>query len=139
MVALGEHREALEQLREALVLWRELDAPYEAATTRALIGVACGVLGDPEAAELELDAARKTFTELGAVVEAAAISRARSANSGGLSAREVEVIRLLASGKSNRAIADQLFISEKTVARHLSNIFTKLDVPSRSAAIAYAY
>jgi DNA-binding NarL/FixJ family response regulator len=58
---------------------------------------------------------------------------------GGLSAREIQVLRLVAAGKTNRHIASQLFISERTVERHLSNIFNKLDLPSRAAATAYAY
>ena len=112
--------------------WRELDVPYEAARTHALIGQACDSLGDRDAAALELDAARKILARLGA-------TKAPAATPGGLSAREVEVIRLLAAGKSNRTIAAELFISEKTVARHVSNIFTKLRVSTRAAATAYAY
>ena len=142
-VAGGEHRAALESLRSALSLWRGLDAPYEAARTRALIGLACRGLNDNDAAAMELDAARKTFVQLGAsadVERLAASSKARSsAQAGGMSAREVEVIRLVAAGRSNRAIAAQLFISEKTVARHVSNIFTKLGVSTRAAATAYVY
>ena len=57
----------------------------------------------------------------------------------GLTGREIEVLRLVATGAKNRIIAGRLSISEKTVARHLSNIFTKLDLPSRAAATAYAY
>ena len=139
MVAAGEHRDALESLRESLALWQDIDAPYEAAKTRALIGLACNALGDADAGQLEFEAARKIFTRLGAKPDLAALQAGPGARTAGLSPREVEVLRLLAAGKSNRAIAGQLFISEKTVARHLSNIFTKLDVPSRSAAIAFAY
>jgi DNA-binding NarL/FixJ family response regulator len=142
-VAGGEPRAALESLRSALSLWRGLDAPYEAARTRTLIGLACRGLNDTDAAAMELDAAHKAFVQLGAsadVERLAASSKARSsAQAGGLSAREVEVIRLVAAGKSNRAIAALLFISEKTVARHVSNIFTKLGVSTRSAATAYVY
>jgi len=136
LVALGEPRQALEQLRSASSLWRELDAPYEGARTRVLIGEACRAVGDLEAAAMELDAARETFRKLGA----AELSREQpAAAAGGLSSREVEVLRLVAAGKTNRAIAAELFISEKTVARHLSNIFTKLGLSSRAAATAYAY
>ena len=97
-----------------------------------MIGQACDSLGDRDAAALELDAARKILARLGAPT-------APTATPGGLSVREVEVIRLLAAGKSNRTIAAELFISEKTVARHVSNIFTKLRVSTRAAATAYAY
>ncbi|HEX9363828.1 MAG TPA: LuxR C-terminal-related transcriptional regulator [Candidatus Dormibacteraeota bacterium] len=135
LLADGEHRPALQQLRSAWNLWRDLDAPYEGARTRLLIGVACRALGDQESAAMELDAARKTFEQLGAVIPAGRPRRSAA----GLSARETEIVRLLAAGKSNKAIAAQLFISEKTVARHVSNIFGKLGVSTRAAATAYAY
>jgi DNA-binding CsgD family transcriptional regulator len=135
LLADGEHRPALEQLRSAWNLWRDLDTPYEGARTRLLIGVACRALGDQDSAAMELDAARKTFEQLGAVIPAGRPRR----SAGGLSARETEIVRLLAAGKSNKAIAAQLFISEKTVARHVSNIFGKLGVSTRAAATAYAY
>jgi DNA-binding NarL/FixJ family response regulator len=110
---------------------------------RVLIGQACRVLGDEDTAEMELDAARWVFQELGAAPDLALVqklSRRSSATSpGGLSLREVQVLRLIAAGKSNRAIADELFLSEKTVHRHVSNIFVKLDIGSRSAATAYAF
>lgn len=133
LVASGEPGTALEPLRAALALWRELDAPYEAARTRLQIGMACRALGDADGAELELGAARKTFAQLGAA------GVTEDGDSDGLSPREVEVLRLLSAGKSNRSIAGELFISEKTVARHVSNIFNKLGVSSRAAAIAYFY
>ena len=132
LLAEGAPREAIRSLRSALARWRELDVPYEAARTQALIGQACDSLGDHDAAAMELNAARKILARLGATSVPAAIP-------GGLSAREVEVIRLLAAGKSNRTIAGELFISEKTVARHVSNIFTKLRVSTRAGATAYAY
>ncbi|HWI01191.1 MAG TPA: LuxR C-terminal-related transcriptional regulator, partial [Propionibacteriaceae bacterium] len=120
-----------------------VDAPYEAARVREMVGQACRALGDEDAAMMELDAALTVFTELGAAPDVArlmASTRAAPEIGGdGLSPRELEVLRLVAAGKSNRAVATELFISEKTVARHLSNIFTKLDVSSRSAATAYAY
>ena len=141
-LASGEHRQALDSFRAAVALWRELDAPYEAAKTRALIGLACRELGDADSAAMELDAAHRAFTTLGAAPDAVrveALSGRPAKATGGLSAREVEVIRLIASGRSNRAIAAELFISEKTAARHVSNIFTKLGVSTRAAATAYAY
>jgi ATP/maltotriose-dependent transcriptional regulator MalT len=141
---IGDANRAIGTLRRAWALWRDLDAPYEAARVRVLIGQACRALGDEDTAELEFDAARQVFRELGAVpdlarVDALAKVRPGSAGPGGLTTREVEVLRLVAAGLTNRAIAGELVISEKTVARHLSNIFTKLDVSSRSAATAYAY
>jgi DNA-binding CsgD family transcriptional regulator len=134
---------ALGSLRHACQLWQELGAPYEAARVRVLVGLACRELGDEDAAEMELDAARRVFEELGAAVDLARAEKLARASApkaaGGLTAREVEVLRLIATGKTNRAIADDLVISEKTVARHVSNIFMKLSVSSRSAVTAYAY
>ncbi|HEV8421320.1 MAG TPA: LuxR C-terminal-related transcriptional regulator, partial [Actinomycetota bacterium] len=122
---------------------QELEAPYEAARVRALIGLACRELGDEDTAAMELESARRTLRQLGAHPELARVERlsgiAAPKAQGGLTAREVEVLLLVAEGKTNRAIAEQLVISEKTVARHVSNIFTKLGLSSRSAATAYAY
>jgi DNA-binding NarL/FixJ family response regulator len=130
-------------LRDARSAWQELDAPFEAAKTRVSMGIACRRLGDEDGAEIELEAARRTFEQLGAIpfvrmlkqLEGTPTRRA----TGGLSGRELEVLRLVAAGNSNRAIAEKLVLSEKTVARHLSNIFMKLGLSSRSAATAYAY
>ena len=144
-VLLAEHdaRGSLDALRGACNTWLELDAPYEVARTRVLIGLACRQLADDDAARVELDAARDAFRALGAAPDLArvdALARpAGAAAPGRLSARELEVLHLIAAGKSNRSIADALRISEKTVARHVSNIFTKLGLASRSAATAYAY
>jgi DNA-binding CsgD family transcriptional regulator len=139
----GDARGALGVLRSAWTAWQELDAPYEAARVRVLIGSACRALGDDETAEMEYDAAGWVFRELGAGPDVARVQklsrRPPRVAPGGLSLREVQVLRLVAAGKSNRAIAEELFLSEKTVHRHLSNIFTKLDVGSRAAATAYAF
>ena len=139
----GDARASLNALRHACTAWQELEAPYEAARARVLIGLACRELGDDDTAEMELDSARWTFQRLGAVPELArveALSRRAAAKAAGrLTAREVQVLRLVAAGKTNRSIATDLFLSEKTVARHLSNIFTKLGLSSRAAATAYAY
>jgi DNA-binding CsgD family transcriptional regulator len=139
----GDARAALGALRHAWTAWQELEVPYEAARARVLIGLACRQLGDEEGAEMELDAARWAFEQLGAVPDLAraqALSRkAAPKPTGGLTARELEVLRLVATGKTNRSIAADLFLSEKTVARHVSNIFTKLGLSSRAAATAYAY
>jgi DNA-binding CsgD family transcriptional regulator len=142
-LAEGDARSALGLLRSAWMVWQELEAPYDAAQARVLIGQACRALGDEDTAEMELDAARWVFQELGAAPDLARVqklsTRTPAGAPGGLSLREVQVLRLVAAGKSNRAIAEELFLSEKTVERHLSNIFTKIDVSSRSAATAYAF
>lgn len=143
LLAEGQAKAALGTLRRAWTAWRELDVPYEAARIRVLVGLACRELGDQDSAEMELDAAAAAFERLGAIPDHARLeelSRKRPAKSAaGLTERELEVLVLIAAGKTNRAIASELFISEKTVARHVSNIFTKLGLSSRSAATAYAY
>ena len=139
-LARGDAREALLPLRDAARGWQALDAPYETARTRALVGEACRALGDEDAAALELDAARDAFRRLGAVLELAALDRAPgAADEHGLTARELEVLRRVAAGATNKAIAAELVLSERTVDRHVSNIFAKLRVTSRAAATAYAY
>jgi DNA-binding CsgD family transcriptional regulator/tetratricopeptide (TPR) repeat protein len=144
-VLVAEHDpDAAEVLRRAWRAWQDLDAPYEAARIRVLMGLACRQQRDPDSADMEFDAARLVFEQLGAVPDVhrvRAVSRAgsRTAGAGPLTAREVQVLRLVATGMTNRAVAAELFLSEKTVARHVSNIFTKLGVSSRAAATAYAY
>jgi DNA-binding CsgD family transcriptional regulator len=133
--------QALRWLRNACATYRDLACPYEVAEARVLIGQALRRLGDESTARLEFDAARHAFTGLGAISD---VSRVDVLLDGvirphGLTAREVEVLRLVARGRSNRQIAETLVISENTVARHLSNIFTKLDVSSRAAATSFAY
>ena len=121
---------------------RRLHAPYELARTRMLVGLAYQALGDRDGARLEFEAAHDVFDRIGAdpdAARAASLSADDGAGGGGLTGREVEVLRLVATGATNRTIAARLAISEKTVARHISNIFTKLDLPSRAAATAYAY
>jgi DNA-binding CsgD family transcriptional regulator len=142
LVAERDARAGLTVLRRAWTAWQELDAPYEGARVRVLMGLACRALGDQDSAEMELDAAGWVFEQLGAVPDAdrvRALSSRAATTRGGLSGREVQVLRLVATGMTNRAVAAELFLSEKTVARHLSNIFTKLGVSSRAAATAYAY
>jgi DNA-binding CsgD family transcriptional regulator len=139
-LARGEGVSALAALRAACAIWNELDAPYECARTRVLLADAYDLLDDRDAAERERAMARAGFERLGAVALAAAGGAVgERADAHGLSPRELEVLGLVATGLTNREIASVLFLSEKTVARHLSNIFTKLGVSSRSAATAYAY
>ncbi len=143
LLAEGDARAALATLRHAWTAWQEMEAPYEAARVRVLVGLACRQLGDEDTAAMELDAARWVFHELGAAPELARVEQLSRAaapkTAGGLSAREVQVLALVAAGNSNRAIAAELFLSEKTVERHVSNILTKLGVGSRTAAAAYAF
>jgi DNA-binding NarL/FixJ family response regulator len=143
LFAEGDGQAALLALRRAWREWRDLDAPHEAARTRVRIALACRALGDDDGAEMELDAARSVFAMLGAAPDLAWVDSlspsTRPVAPGGLTAREVEVLALVATGKTNRQIADLLVISEKTVASHVSHIFTKLGLSSRAAATAYAY
>jgi DNA-binding NarL/FixJ family response regulator len=141
-LAQGDTETALVSLRQAWRGWQEIEAPYEAARARVLLGLACRALGDDDAAALELEAARGTFAELGAAPDLArveSLSGAGPADLHGLTARELEVLRLVAAGETNKVIAAELVLSERTVERHVSNIFAKLRVSSRSAATAYAY
>jgi DNA-binding CsgD family transcriptional regulator len=142
-LAEGQIDAALQSLRDAADGWQALDAPFERARARELIGLAYRHLGDDDGAQLEFDAALETFERLGASPDAARVaaltSHVEPPVSGGLTGREVEVLRLIATGATNRAIATRLRISEKTVARHVSNILTKLELSSRAAATAYAY
>jgi ATP/maltotriose-dependent transcriptional regulator MalT len=143
LLAEGDAPAAVVALRGALQAWRELQVPYEAARVRVLVGIGCRTLGDEEAAAMELDAARDVFDQLGATPDlaelAALTGRQAAAGVHGLTARELGVLRLLAAGKTNRAIASELVLAEKTVDRHASNIYAKLGVSSRAAATAYAY
>jgi DNA-binding CsgD family transcriptional regulator len=140
-LAQGDALAAIGAAREASELWARLAARHELARCRVVVGRAMRDLGDEESATSELEAARKAFAELGARPDERAVAGllGRSAPPGGLSPRELEVLRLVAAGRSNPQIAAELFLSEKTVARHLSNIFTKLEVGSRTAAAAFAY
>ena len=141
-LAAGDPGLALGSARHAARAWQQLDAPYETARARALVGLACRALGDDDTAAFELEAARGVFAGLGAAPDLArveALVRPAAPDAHGLTARELEVLRLVAGGKSNRQIASELVLSEHTVARHLQNIFAKLRVPSRTAATAFAF
>jgi DNA-binding NarL/FixJ family response regulator len=142
LLAEGDTRAALEALRRAFVAWQRLEAPYDTARVRVLIARSLRHLGDDETAAFELEAARTTFRELAAGPDLARVEALLGLEAGrpdGLSPRELEVLRLLAVGRTNREIASELGISERTVDRHVSNIFTKVDVSTRSAATAYAF
>ena len=140
MVALAQGRAvvALAALRAACTTWQQVDAPYEAARTRVLLAEAYDALDDADAAERERTAARVAFERLGAEPDLRGLDP-DGPPAHGLTAREVEVLRLVAEGRTNREIADALVISERTVARHVSNVFTKLAVSSRAGATAFAY
>jgi DNA-binding CsgD family transcriptional regulator len=142
-MARGDCAAACAALRQAVELWQELDVPHEIATARLLLGQACRQAGDAESAAVSFIAAADTFEQLGAVLDA---RQSRTLHEdeptrlpAGLTAREVEVLRLVSAGLTNKQIAADLHLSAKTVARHLENIFAKLDVSSRAAATAFAF
>jgi DNA-binding CsgD family transcriptional regulator len=143
LLSEGDASAALVVLRRAWAAWRELSAPYEAARVSVLIGLACRELGDRQTAAIELDAARSVFRQLGAAPDLARVEAllptARPKALMGLTAREIEVLALVATGKTNREVAATLVISEHTVARHVQNILAKLGVSSRTAAGAFAF
>jgi DNA-binding CsgD family transcriptional regulator/tetratricopeptide (TPR) repeat protein len=149
-LASGDARAAIDPLRRAQEIWQRAGAPYWCARVRLLIARVYLALGDRDGAALELDGARKVFTQLGAPADLAAVdalavappppaSAASAPDVHGLSPRELQVLRLVACGKTNKVIGKELFVSEKTVDRHVSNIFAKLDVATRAAATAWAF
>jgi DNA-binding NarL/FixJ family response regulator len=141
-LADGDARAAVGHLRRAFEVWQRLEAPYEAARVRVLMGLACRALGDEEAGALEFAAAKATFEQLGAAPDLArldALASRRTTSQHPLTVREREVLRLIAAGNTNKAIAAALGVSARTVDRHVSNILNKLDARSRAAATAYAY
>jgi DNA-binding NarL/FixJ family response regulator len=143
LLAENEAAAALVSLRRACVAWRDLEMPYDVARARVQVGLACLALGDRDAADFEREAALATFERLGARPDLARakqlLGRDEKARPVALTDRECEVLRLVATGKTNREIAAVLVISDHTVGRHLQNIFMKLGVSSRAAATAYAY
>lgn len=138
-LAEGDPAAGLRSLRRSAATWQALDAPYEAARVRAAIGAALRRLGDADGAALEVDAARATFEALGARPDLERLAGSPDRRPHGLSPREVEVLAHVAAGQTNREIAADLGISERTVDRHVSNLYTKLGVSTRAAATAYAY
>jgi DNA-binding CsgD family transcriptional regulator len=142
LLAEGDPMGALVELRRAGAAWRELEMPYDAARASVQIARACRALSDHDAADWQLETALETFELLGARTELARAGRlAQSVGVGprALTERQCDVLRAVATGRSNREVAADLGISEHTVARHLQNIFMKLDLPSRAAATAYAH
>ena len=139
-LAEGDARQALTLLREAQRTWRDLGAPYEEARARVLMATCCRSIGDEDTANLEREAARKVFATLGAAVDLRLIDGLTTHfPTHGLTSREMEVMTLLAAGHTNQEIATELFLAVKTIDRHVSNIFTKLGVSSRTAATAFAF
>jgi DNA-binding CsgD family transcriptional regulator len=142
-LAEGDAQAALGPLHRAFGVWQRVEAPYAAARVRVLIGLACRALGDEDGADLEIDAARSVFERLGARPDLARIDSLMKGTTSGhthrLTPRELQVLRLVATGDTNKTIASQLSLSEKTIDRHVSNILAKLDVSSRAAATAFAY
>jgi len=140
LLATGRTEDALSTLRTACSGWTELEAPYDCAKVRVLLARAYGQLGDTDSSERELETARAAFEALGATLDAAEVARRhRAVIPAGLTEREAQVLALVAAGSTNREIADELFLSQKTVARHVSNIFTKVGVTTRTAAARFAF
>lgn len=147
LLAEGEPAAAAAALRKSATAWQDLQAPYEAARATMYLGAACSALGDRDSAALAWDGAREQFTTSGAVTDLARLGRLsrgeetlpRRAAPSGTTARERQILVHVAAGETNRQIAAALAISEHTVRRHLQNVFTKLDLPSRAAATAWAY
>jgi DNA-binding CsgD family transcriptional regulator len=143
LLAEGDIANAAASLRCASEIWRDLEMPYEEAQTCLLLATVCERRGDEDGRRLELECARALFARLNADADLARVAEQANRNArqtiGPLSDRETQVLRLLAAGKTNRGIGEELFISEKTVARHVSNIFDKLGVSTRTEAAAWAY
>ncbi|HET7221032.1 MAG TPA: LuxR C-terminal-related transcriptional regulator, partial [Vicinamibacterales bacterium] len=142
LLAGGDALGALASLRQAWIGWQEIGAPWNAARTRVLLGLTCRAVGDEDGAALEFEAAQRIFARLVAAPDVArvtALCGLPTAAARMLTQRERQILGLVAAGKRNRAIAEELAISERTVDRHVGNILSKLDLPSRSAATAYAY
>jgi DNA-binding NarL/FixJ family response regulator len=144
-LAQGDPSGACATLREALQQWQQLEVPYEVATVRLLLGQACRNCGDEDGASRSLASAAAIFDRLGAALDSRHIRNLTSSSGsspvlpGGITAREAEVLSLVAAGRTNKEVACALHLSERTVGRHLSNIFTKIGVTSRTAAAAFAY
>ena len=143
LLAEGDIEGASSSLRQARETWSQLEMPYEEAQTCLLLAAVCEKRSNQDGRRLEIETARRIFAQLRAEPCVARVAEQSARDShhptGSLSAREAQVLRLLAAGKTNRAIANELFISERTVARHVSNIFDKLGVSNRTGATAWAF
>lgn len=144
LLAEDNVKAALEKLRFSWTTWNQFKIPYESACAGFLIGRACKKLGDQETAEMEFNAARLIFEQLQAIPDIARVDHhlnpeKKGKDRFGLTQRELQILRLVSAGHSNKNIAQELFISERTVERHISNIFIKLNLSSRTAATAWAY
>ena len=139
----GDARYALDAAQRAAAAWGAMEAPYELARSRLLVAAACAGVGDADTAQLETRAAATAFARLGALPDLerahATLEGDRDTGDTELTPRQIEVLSLVAAGRTNRQIADELYVSEHTVRRHLQNIFTRIGVSSRAAATAYAY
>jgi len=142
-LASDDFRAALQNFRRTVDIWQQVKAPYAIARTRELMGLACRALGDEDGAKLEFLAAREAFKTLGATPDLARIDSrvavASHLSEAKLTKRELQVLQLIATGKPNKVIAAELALSQKTISRHIGNIFIKLDVNTRAAATAWAY
>jgi DNA-binding NarL/FixJ family response regulator len=139
LLAAGRLDEALATLRDACSGWYELDAPHDCAKVRVLLARTYRELGDTESAERELAAARSAFAALGAALDASQLGEHGRTPPRGLTDREAQVLALVAVGSTNRQIATELHLSQKTVERHVSNIFSKIEVTTRTAAARFAF
>jgi ATP/maltotriose-dependent transcriptional regulator MalT len=150
-LATGNPDAARRELEDAVDLFEKSAAPFEVARARVDLACALEGLGRPEAAVAEVNRALDELTRLGARFDISSAQAVRdrlsspqpakppaARETSGLTAREVEVLKLISDGLSNQAIAERLCISEHTVHRHVANTLSKLDVPSRSAAVAQA-
>jgi DNA-binding NarL/FixJ family response regulator len=131
LLAEGQAEEALPVLREACRRWYELGAAYDAAGTCVRLAEAYRALGDAVSAAAEVERAKAAYERLG-------VHPPMWESPDGLTPRECEVLALVADGRSNRQIGEALYISDRTVARHLTNIFHKIGVTSRTQAARYA-
>lgn len=135
LVRRGEHASALDVLEDALREYRTQQCRYEIAQVYEWMALAHQALGDHETAAADTATADNIYTQLG--VEP--VEPCGATAPGGLTKREVDILRRIAGGATNKQVAEQICISEKTVGRHLANIYAKLGVSSRTAALAWAH
>jgi DNA-binding NarL/FixJ family response regulator len=143
LIADGASSAALIAARAACRVWRHLGLPHEEAQARLLVAASSRMLGDEASATLELEAASEALARLGARPDLdrtrTMLDRTGHPATSGLTRREAEVLRLLATGLTNRTIAQHLHVTPRTVDTHVSSILTKLGVSTRTAATAFAH